>query len=213
VDINGVPILRASLRLPRVGVWHADVVAMTDQSLADPVVLSSVEGLTLRGSIVRSGVWAGWYHLRVAGGAGRLPTALPAKPYEQVTADFVVRDVLIVGETLSNTSDRGVLATTLPRWTRTRGPAGAALGSIVAAICASWRVLPDGSVWIGIDTFPELTSTPYFTELEEAPHLGRAVLGVEDPWLVAGVTFLGRKVSYVVHTVDARGARTEVFFE
>jgi hypothetical protein len=82
------------------------------------------------------------------------------------------------------------------------------------AQAVTWRVLPDGTIWAGPETWPDsgLTTDDYQI-LDEDPREGTALLGVEAPVLLPGTALAGRRVSYVEHLINAEGVRSNVWFE
>jgi len=214
---DGTPLLRANIRLPRVGVWHGNVEILTATKLSGKVTLVSSAGLSLTGTIKEAEVVRDVLQARIVGGAAGMPTETGPKFYESMTFGHALRELLgEVGETLSPTSDATATGTALARWVRMAGSASDQLDQIVRKLGVDWRVLPDGTVWVGKDTFPTIQTSgpgaPEFTLIDERGDRAFYMLGVEDAWLVPGVTFLDKKIGYVVHLIDDR-ARTEAYFE
>jgi hypothetical protein len=214
---NGLTLLAATITLPRVGVWHADLAAAG----ADPSVLTGAVvlqlgdgGLALAGTSIRpASVWRGQVRARIAGGAAGFGAVLPAKAYRYVTGRILAMDILAgAGEQLSPTADGSMLATILPAYARLEGGAGAALYTLVAVLDASWRVLADGSVWIGREQWPACPLTDD-QMMDLAPEDGRASFGVELPSALPGTTFEGQRIGRVVHRLTADKIRTELFFD
>jgi hypothetical protein len=75
-------------------------------------------------------------------------------------------------------------------------------------------VLPDGSVWVGQESWPDsgLTADVYQV-LSEDPSRAQAILGIETPLLMPGTTLGGRRVSYVEHRFGQPETRSSVWFE
>jgi hypothetical protein len=117
-----------------------------------------------------------------------------------------------VGEVLSPSSDAGALGQMLSKWIRMSGPALGELEALLGEasegrVC---RVLADGSVWVGKETWPE--ATPKATVLQDLRWCGQVELGVEAPELLPGTTFMGRRVEHVEHRVSPESVRTIVQF-
>ncbi len=116
-----------------------------------------------------------------------------------------------MSESLSSASSASLLAAVLPRWVRTAGPAGNALSALLSRTPgAAWRVLPDGTVWAGVDEWP--ASDADYALLEDDASERRLVLA-SDELLTPGVTLDGRRLSHLVHTVTASSSRTECWLE
>lgn len=211
--VNGLPILHARICMPRRGVWHGlvSVQAEAVDGLEAAVELG-LGDVTLTGMARRSGAHVGRVELLVVGGAGGLSTELQGRYYVDAQARLPVGDILDeTGETLSTTVDATALEPVLARWTRRRGPAGVSLGELAKALGVGWRVLGDGTVWLGAETWPEL-------ELEhdviaEWPAHDSAELAVDALTLTPGVVHRERRVSYVQHLVQAAQLRTTVWYE
>jgi hypothetical protein len=228
LNINGYAIIRGSIRLPRVGVWNADIVVNTADSITGPVVLETADGaFSLHGTAYRQGIFQQTLSMRVIGGAGGLSTppggigsALTPKFYQGATVRLVLGDILAAcGEQLSTTSDTAVLATVLRRWVVMGGPGKEALARLLEPLNVSWRVLPDGSVWVGTEKWPAAPSTQ-FDLIERHYGEGRVVIGSEQPFLMPGTLLTisssstqgTQYVSYVVHSISPEKIRSEAFF-
>ena len=198
---NGVPVVRATIIRPRIGVWHADleVDAADAAGFAGPVELSLYDGaIVLSGTARRSGQTRNTVYVRVVGGADGLGGELPARGYQNVPLRIPLADVLsAAGETLSPASDAGVLATSLAFWARGQMSAGKALTALLAAAGApSWRILADGTLWVGPETWPAARLQGYDL-LREDPHLGRWEIGCDVPLVEPGQVLDGHRVSSV----------------
>ena len=79
-EISGERVVAGSLWIPKCGAWVADVSTALPSALFGSVTLT-VGDLSLVGTIVRQGAYAGSRTFRVVGGAGRWATALPARSY------------------------------------------------------------------------------------------------------------------------------------
>lgn len=232
---NGHSVLEATVYLPRAGVWHADLVVdtQTPADVTGAIALSLLDGqLVLEGTSYRPPLlWRGLTRLRMVAGAAGLGTLLPAQGYADSPASVIVSDILrgAVGpagasETLAATSMS--LATRM-RWCRLAGErysAGAALRAIVLELGADvvWRSLPDGTIWIGTETWPASTFTD-FEIMDAHPEDSRLELVTGTPGLLPGTTLLlgddetlpggGGNVGRVVYRLTPDTCRAEVFFE
>lgn len=213
LSVNGIAVLEGELRHARAGAWVAEVALDGSQAVAGKVTVTSFdEQLRLVGTVDRGGVFADTPRARIVGGAGGLEKPVEPQSYVSMPVRVVLEDILRAGgETLSPTSDAGVLRTVLSNWARERTTVSMALRALLDTIDATWRVLPDGTVWVGKASWPAAPKFEYEV-LDEDLAQDRMVLGVDAPALLAGTTFRDRKVSVVRHVVgDA--VRTEVLFE
>jgi hypothetical protein len=214
VTVNGRPAYWAELRIPRIGAWDADVNVPRDGDVevTGPVEIA-IGSLVWKGTARRSGENKGTLHVRVVGGAGGLSRALEPRAYQGVPVRIPLLDLLAdAGERLSPTADAGVLGVVLPKWNRSAGPAGIALASLLQASGASWRVLPDGSVWVGRERW-EASSLVDYTYIEQAPNAGSLEIVTVEPAVFPGEVFEGRRVSVVTHRFEGRRIRTRILWE
>jgi hypothetical protein len=206
---NGKTILGADLTAPRVGVWHCDA-HVDAEAMTGPVALL-FEGVTYNGTVIRSGLSGGRLGVRIAGGAGGISRDIGAKNYAGSAGTkiaAIVADILReAAEKLSPTSDQTVLGRTLPKWERIAGPASHALVDVLDTAGAVWRVLPDGTIWIGMPTYPEATVDHVL--IDEDWVYGILTIAPEKADLEPGVTFRGQKIEEVTHRLSPEALRTE----
>jgi hypothetical protein len=215
VTLNDFDVLEARIHLPREGRWWADLALDTDStdSLAAAVTLQVGDALTLKGTVIRLGEHAGTVTLQMVGGAGGLMKVLVPKAYQGVPLRIPLQDALTeVGESLSATADTSVLNTLLTKWVRMKGDAAGEIEALLGECDADTvcRVLADGTVWVGSETWPEAQLA--YTLLEDHRWCGQVVLGVDSPSLLPGTTFLDRQVEHVEHRIGAHEIRTLVQF-
>lgn len=217
VSLNGLPVTRCTILAPRIGAWTADVAVDTETDIAGAVSVV-VDGVTLRGAVARGGVAYGRWSGRIVGGAGGL--SRPVAPVAQYATTLAVAlaDVLReAGETLAATS--GDLSTNVTRWHRAAGTAANAVADVARAAGYAWRVLSDGTVWMGAETWPAATVTGVEL-LDWRPELGRAEFGGDAAALLGilpgqtitldGITL---RAGCIEHRIDAGEIRTVVFAE
>lgn len=229
LTVNGFPIIKGSIRLPRVGVWSADVHVDTQTAVSGPVTVTTDDGsFSLKGVAYRSGIFQSTLSMRIIGGAGGLSPApggvdapLPPKHYQGCVLKLVLSDILTAcGETLSTTADTTILNLFLKNWVRLAGPGKLAVSRLLDSIATSWRILGDGTFWVGTDTYPAAPNTQ-FDVLERNFGEGRILIGTARPFLFPGttltITISGtqsiQNVSNVVHEIYQDRIRTEVWFE
>ncbi len=207
--VNGAHwVTSAEIRMPRVGAFHFDGETDDEETLSGPITLIE-EGITFVGTVIRSKPFGGRTRFRAVGGKGGLSKVLPARAYATgvIKISLVLADILReCGETLSQTSDQEILGTQLPKWHREAGAASHALVQLLDDVGASWRVLRDGTIWVGKDSYPELSVT--HTLIDEDWCTGVTTIAPDAPDLTPGTTFLGQKIDLVVHRVD-QTLRTE----
>lgn len=212
--LNGAAVVSGLITLPRIGPWTADLVVAAP-TLPDGFVTLTMAGtMTLHGAIYRGGQTRGATTARVVGGAGGLGTLLPPKGYHGVPLSLPLGEALTAaGERLSPTSDTTVLNTYLGAWSRLAMTAGGAIAALMHALPdAAWRVLPDGSVWVGVERWPASSLRDY-TVTRDDPHHARQEIAATVPNVWPGETLGGRRVSTVEHRIEARSVRATVYFE
>jgi hypothetical protein len=215
LEANGLSVVSGCISMPIEGAWHTDLVvdATTADQLAGAVTLSIADReLELKGTARLRGAFADAASVRVMAGADGLKKSVTPRHYNNAIARQVFGDILgDAGETLASTADAAALASLLPSWAIIGAPAGLALTRLVGALGAIWRVLPDGSVWFGTDTWPELTFEHAI--VHDYPERGVLELESEAPLLRPGVTFEGRRIYYVEHRIEGRHLETTAWYD
>jgi hypothetical protein len=222
IEANGVGVISGSVSMPLNGVWLADLVIDQDDASGfangTQVKIAVDNGFSLTGTVSpdRTGGFLDAVHVRVVGGKAGMGKTVQARGYVQPSA--FVRDVLNgiagdAGEKLSGTIDAGFLNTNLPAWTTMQCTAAQALNAFLEYVAptANWRFLADGTLWVGVETYP--TAHDEFDVLSVNPTEGTADLGVEAPSVMPGTTLDGvGKVNRVEHSFEAdEGIRSHVF--
>lgn len=214
VFLNDRSVSALSLTLPRIGVWHADVSLLPDDEVpAGKVTLESF-GVKYQGTVLRSDRTETMPFARIVGGAGGFGTEIPAKSYRGTDVELPISEVLsAVGESLSPASDSAPLRLRLPFWVRMQVRAGQALAALLAvARVPAWRVLADGTVWLGTETWPQSKLTDFHV-LAQDPHLGRHEIYAVEPSVFPGETWNGMHVSVVEHRFTQDRLVTNVWVE
>ncbi len=217
LTVNGDNVFGGRMFFPRTGAWHAEVRVDTADEVVGSVVLDLDAGrLTLNGTVRRGGNWQDTGHLRIVGGAGGLGRLATPKHYTSASVRTVLADLLSnAGEKLSSTASGATLGRSLEAWTTAALPVGRLISRLLQSADpnATWRVLPDGTVWVGVETWPDSgLEEDEFQTLAESPASSQATLGAEVPLLMPGTTLGARKVSYVEHQIGVE-TRTECWFD
>jgi hypothetical protein len=211
----GARLLNGQLKLLAEGTWRAylSVDLPDDAPVPSGPYTFEIEGQEWRGTVVpaRSGAFGGRTAVAVVGGAGGLSADLQVKNYSRgvTLVRTIVEDILReAGEELSDESDQSLLGKQLPSWQRSRGPAQVALPQLLRQFGAAWRVLRDGKVWVGIDSWPEVELNDPVEDDDWSD--GVIVTAPETTAMVPGVTCRGRRIEQVVYNFDFRGLRCEL---
>jgi hypothetical protein len=158
--------------------------------------------------------------VRIVGGAGRLFATLP--PADQVggaaglPAGLVLRAIVdAAGERLAPGVEDALDAYALPRWTRIGGmSARDAVDLLVADVAAAegvalgWRMLADGSIWAGVDTWPEAPGTYVYTD--QQPDDGVMIYAPSGAPLRPGQSVQGERAVEVVYQLSSPSVRALV---
>lgn len=219
VTVNGAVAFDAQIMRPRVGAWHMDMrVASTDTITGRCTVVIDDGFRTFVGTASRSGGFVTTGQVRViAGNAGLGLTATP-RHYNATTLGIVLKDLLAAaGEVLSPTADATVLGLALDTWTTTARPVGEMIAALLQAASptSAWRMLPDGTLWVGAESWPDsgVDASTYQT-LEESAEEGSTLLAIDRPSIEPGTTFKGRCVAFVQDNVPhVDFVQSRVWFE
>jgi hypothetical protein len=193
-----------------------DAVLDTPNQPTGNLVLTIDGGLLLRGVAFQSGPWLQTTYLRMVAGVDGLRKTARPKFYQGTSARIVLMDLLsAAGETLSSTADASVLSRSLTSWTTIAQPIGSAVAVLAKSLGVSWRMLSDGTLWIGSETWPDsgLVDGVDFVDIDESPHENRIELGVVAPRLLPGTKIGDRRVSFVEHTIEADSIRSHAMLE
>lgn len=202
---NGMPIVSLEVAMPAVGAWVAHV-CVDAASLPQSVTITCGE-LTMVGTAVNRGTFAGRTNALVAGALGLVKT-VSAKHYRQMSARTVLEEILgEAGELLDSTSE---VSDILPSWLRIEGTASSQVVAVARRLGLAWRVRPTGEVWVGTPTWADAPLRTN-TLLEWDRGTGRLVLGCLDPYLVPGMVYEGVKPANIIHRLDGRSVRTELY--
>ena len=207
--LNGSPVLRGDVDMPPEGAWTADVYA--DLQEVPRAGVLELLGQTYRGTVLQGDLVGGTARLRLVGGAGCLLRQLAPKSYVNgVTAGALLQDLAQeAGETLSPTIAADVRGRSLTRWTRPAGTARDLIAHLAAYLGLTWRVLLDGTLWMGRYLWQEAPAAAEGSVLiDAAPQDARRTVAAESaPW-EPGQTLQGWRIGAVRHFVEKESSRT-----
>jgi hypothetical protein len=207
-----LPVFHGGITMPRVGAWQADLWVESKARLTGRVTITA-GALSLSGTVYRGGMVSGVLRTRViAGGDGLRKLAHP-KHYTSPTFRLVLSELAAAaGEAVSPKSDQGILAATLLGWTTIGVRTGPLVGALVemAGDDVAWRLLPDGTIWVGHESYPE-SGVKGAVEMEEDAEQGWVLLGDDVPRVLPGTTVGGRKVDLAEHLIGPSEVRTKVW--
>lgn len=199
VTCGGADVLRLRVHMPQQRAWWGWVDVDSATALTGKVTIACDGGVSLVGTVKQpSGVFLDSARVRIVGGGGGLDTVISPAAYENAQLRDPLSAVLSgVGETLSTTVSSSITGMLLSKWTLTATPAGRALDELCFAASSAlgqtilWRVLDDGSVWLGSETWPSEKMPDGADVLEQHPEQGLYVIGATTPFLLPGVNLAG----------------------
>jgi hypothetical protein len=197
----GFAVVSGTIHLPRVGAWTADLRVSSDTPLTGKVEVRIGDSLTLAGSVSRGAVHEGFLHAAIVGGAAGLRSSVKPKHYTSPTLRIVLQDVLgDVGEALAASADAGILGTQFEHWTSLAMPAGQAVRLLLEHSAAggevAWRHLPDGTLWVGRESWPT-SNVADVTPVAADPVNDTIEVSMVSPEVLPGTVVAGRKVDEV----------------
>lgn len=212
VTLAGADVHRGRIHMPQRGWWWAEIDSDSQTAPTGRVSIAAAGGFTLTGFVVRSGVYLDTARSHIVGGAGGLTKIISPAAFQNALVRDVLNAVLGgVGESLSSTIPASVLATLLASWTLTASTAARALDSLTfAAGAQTWRVLGDGTIWLGNETWPSQSLPASSDVLDIHPTGPRFEIGCATPALMPGVflTDVGSNVLAVDHFITPERVRT-----
>ena len=217
VTVNGEAVTFWRIPMPRIGMWTAELRVDADADITGQVTVQIGDGLQLKGTVVRGGAFALSGSLFVVGGAGGMSKIATPRHYNDASVSTILGHLLgDAGERLSDTIDASVLNRNLASWTTAALPTGALIARLVATLGGlAWRVLPDGSFWLGEETWPDsgLVDPGDYTITAEDPSEGSAIVASLAPLLLPGTTLDGRRLSRVEKMGGGAAMNERVWFE
>lgn len=218
LTVAGSAVTRGRLTVPRVGPWHAEMWLDADTAPSGAVSLSWADGEAIwQGFVVpgRGGVYTtgGPAQVWLVGGAGGLSATLSGASYRNVTPRTVLTQILSsAGERLSGTSPAATLDGSLARWSRSAGTTAAQVTRLTDALGVLWRVLPDGSVYVGAEPGGTLTLGKEDSVTQRHPSLALTTVATSTPWtLTVGQTFEGAGIDQIVHHITSHRIRSDLW--
>ncbi|MDI1430227.1 hypothetical protein [Polyangium sorediatum] len=216
VQIGALEVISLRLSMPLAGAWTAEAEVDTAEPLSGSVVIAvGVEDaatVEFSGTVLESRAFEGRARAFIVGGRGGLRRELPPRQYQLAPPRLIVSAILReAGEEAGELEGLDGLPV-LARWVRVRARAAEALNVVCRRAGVSWRVRRNGTILVGVETWPVYAGRPFCVS-EDGAH-ARAVYAQDAPDIEPGILFDGRRVGRVVHRVDDAGAfRTEVLFE
>jgi hypothetical protein len=213
VTANGSIVTAGCLTFPYQGAWVLDLVVANPDGIVGACEVVINQGLTLKGTAVRGGAFRETTRIRVAPGADGLRKPARAVHYASTKRGSVLKDLLrAAGETLASSADQSALGAQLPFYTQLALPIGISVSALFAGSGAVWRMMPDGTLWVGKDGWKDssLVEPDDYVDIAEDSNLAAIDLGVDARFPLPGQALEGRKVSSTEVTIKDGSTRARV---
>lgn len=210
---NGFAVTDGAVVLPRAGAWHADLIIDCTDVLTGKVEIRVGDSGTLKGAVSRASIYQGMLRARVVAGADGLRKDATPKHYTTPTVGIVLADLAKgAGEAVSGTAAASVLGVQLEHWTTVAMPTGEAISLLLerAAAGTTWRLLADGTIWAGSETWPD-SGIPDTIEVGEVPEDAVVELGLVSPWVLPGTSVGGRKVDLAELAITGGAVKARIW--
>jgi hypothetical protein len=214
--INSQPVLDVRLCLPLRGRWHASISAIPDGDAPTgriDLVLANdtIEQIRVSGTPVQSDVLLDTGVITLVGAAGLASKCTP-RAYREAIVRSVLDDLMRdADESLSTAIDANLLTRQLPRWSNIGLTVGEALDLLAEQLEVNWRVLVDGTVWLGVESWPEVSPAADVSQYD--PIRNATQFSSDDFIVLPGQKFGGRNISYVEVDFIKGVMRERVFYE
>lgn len=214
--INGLSIVKGRITFRLMGAWDASFDVMgTETASVTGRSLVELGGVTFVGFATPAVDVGGHVSVRVVGGAGGLNTKIEKKGDKKAPRGLLLGEVLALGgEKLSTLSDQAITSAVLPHWGRRRGTVAEALRALVAHAGEDvhWRMLPDGSVWVGKETWLPLGSATTYNIDSEDHTNERFTIAIESAAVQPGLKVEGYQISEARYTLTGRSLRANLSY-
>lgn len=213
-----IAIERGSLLLPYRGNWTFYYAQAASNTLVNGRCQLVYFGKKMPAYVVQTGINEGSVSGVLCGGYGGLSKNLKSQFYDSIHAYRVPIDDMMneSGEILSKSSTLSVLMQSVPQWTRKSGKMGDQLSDICDLDGSLWRVLTDGTIFVGKDTWSNAQSFNY-NLLKISPAYVSCQLSVRELGLVPGVKFnikddVFLPVGCVEYTITPSNSLAKIWF-
>lgn len=205
LTLDSNPVLSASISMPRIGTWFADVTVSGEVALSGQVALTDGSSGLLGAVINQDGAFAGRTFTRLVGGAGGLRNVLSPRHYRSASVGKILGDICSeAGEKKSLLIDPRLSLQRVPYWSRPAGTGGAALANLCDSLGAVWRVLPTGEVWIG-EPGLSLAAPSEYQVLDRDPLDGSYDIAIDGPSLWVGMSQAAGTIRRIEYSFDEIG--------
>ena len=192
-SVGSSGIVNGSLLIKRRGNWTLYANDLDGDDAPSGVVSCEWLGTQLLGHVLRSGKADGAVDAVITGGRTEHSKRLSAAMYDYQVPVFMILQAIITeqGEQASATISVDLLKRTLPRYTKVAGTFGQQLDQLADALGCVWRILLDGSLWIGVDTFAAAAAFDHVLSADWRPGSSRLLIEPDAVGLLPGQSYSG----------------------
>jgi hypothetical protein len=221
-------ILSGRLSMPAEGAWTAHLQLGEDAAPPDGTAVTvelAREGaspVTWSGYVDHGDTWQGRQRILVVGGAGGLAQPIDRREHlagsTPVPALAILQAILAAMppgsvETLNSAAAGNLVGLGVARWDRAGGaPASRAVGRLARRLGLGWRVLDDGSVWMGPETWPAVDDQLVSFLLDRDGDFLADKCAPDAAVLRPGTTVMGRRIQRVTYTIGEGAPRAELLY-
>jgi hypothetical protein len=200
--------------MPKSGAWLAnDVLVDTPDTfnIGDSVTMNFIN-TTFKGTILDTGVFRGFQRCTIIGGSGKLPNYLESASYNSVPLGQIVRDIARkTDHQVSTTADQDVLNTNLVGWNILKMQASLALEKVLQITKSIWRILPDGTLWVGPEKYFPLKPDDFLV-IDKFPEEARWSIYNEDKVIEPLTSLSGNNIQQVEYYINNGDLSMFVYF-
>ena len=221
------PVLDCKIDMPLRGTWIATLTLDADIPPTGHVDITithedSPDVDIFHGTVLYGYPWQGRSKLTVVGGKGGL-TLPEVTPQNYIGSPIATPISILLNDIMAQTSEveseREVLEGSvfgslaefsLGRWQRVRSGAGRALTMLADVFGLGWRVLADGTVWMGAETWPVIPLGPYDISDDGVARI--LMVAPERATWRPGTIILDKRVNRVVYILGEEALRAELHY-
>ena len=206
--LNNNRISRGMLEIPNQGIWYfGEMIIDTDTSISEgSSVTIQFMNKTLQGIFVDAENYAGYVKGSVVGGKNTMSNIIESIGYAGISLGQIVKDIAsLTGHTFNLTSDASLLAISLVRWDKIRAKASDIIDKLLEPQIkdgkkAIWRIMLDGSLWVGYEDYPETSIT--YDLLDKQTQKGYWLVYNEEQVIEPLQSVSGQKIRETIYTLE-----------
>lgn len=163
-NLNGSQIISINIEIPYHGTWIATNCHVDSNvifNIGDKVTLNFLDK-TMPAIIFETDVYQDYQQCTLVGGTGLMSIELESKNYNSISIGQIVIDIAKqTGNSVSSLCNKELMNIIVPRFSIVKMSASLMLEKLLESYSALWRILPDGSLWVGYEQYPIVDITQY----------------------------------------------------